>query len=211
MTYFGNPDYLFKIVLVGNSAVGKSSILRTAWDQQFDTAFMPTIGVDFKIQTFAVADKTVKLQIWDTAGQERFKSICRSYYKGSHGIIFAYDITDKQSFRDIENWVDDVERIVGKDVCKVLVGNKSDMESKRKVSYEEGAELAKELGMNFVETSAMSSHNVDGMFKAVAKDMKEKIENEKEGAKEAQQKKEKIDLADAIEKEKTSASCCYYM
>jgi len=179
-TYLIDPDFLFKIVVVGNSAVGKSSLLRSVAEEHWnDSSFLPTIGVDFKIQTFYVDDKSVKLQIWDTAGQERFKSICRSYYKGSHGVIFVYDITDRQSFRDIEHWVEDVERLAGKEINKILIGNKCDNESDRKVTYEEGKQLAEELGMKFVETSAKVDYRVVEAFTAIAKDMKEKTESDR--------------------------------
>ncbi len=179
-TFLMNPDFLFKIVLVGNSGAGKSSLLRSVSEEQWNgSAFLPTIGVDFKIQTFYVDEKSVKLQIWDTAGQERFKSICRSYYKGSHGVIFVYDVTDRQSFQDIENWVEDVDRIAGKGMNKILIGNKCDVGSERKVSYDEGKQLAEDLGMKFVETSAKIDYGVVEAFTSLAKDMKEKTEKER--------------------------------
>ncbi|TNV84127.1 hypothetical protein FGO68_gene14490 [Halteria grandinella] len=107
-----NPeyDYLFKVLLIGNSGVGKSSLLLRFADDVFTDNFMPTIGVDFKIRTIEVDGKTIKLQIWDTAGQERFKTITSSYYKGAHGIIVTYDITDRESFSAIENWMNEVEK-----------------------------------------------------------------------------------------------------
>ncbi len=102
---------------------------------------MPTIGVDFKIRTFDLNGSTVKLQIWDTAGQERFKTITSSYYKGAHGIILVYDITDRQSFKDIENWLAEVDKFGNENVVKLLVGNKSDLENNRQVKTEEGNNL----------------------------------------------------------------------
>lgn len=102
---------------------------------------MPTIGVDFKIRTFDLNGSTVKLQIWDTAGQERFKTITSSYYKGAHGIILVYDITDRQSFKDIENWLAEVDKFGNENVVKLLVGNKSDLENNRQVKTEEGINL----------------------------------------------------------------------
>mmetsp|Transcript_18964 Transcript_18964/g.21787 ORF Transcript_18964/g.21787 Transcript_18964/m.21787 type:complete len:123 (-) Transcript_18964:275-643(-) len=121
-----NPDYdyLFKILLIGNSGVGKSSLLLRFADDTFTDNFMPTIGVDFKIRTLEVDGKTIKLQIWDTAGQERFKTITSSYYKGAHGIIVVYDITDKESFKNIDTWMNEVEKHASDNVSRILCGNK---------------------------------------------------------------------------------------
>ena len=129
-------------MLIGNSAVGKSSLLLRFSDNTFSESFLPTIGVDFKIRTFEMNGKTVKLQIWDTAGQERFKTITSSYYKGAQGIILVYDITDRQSFKDVENWLAEVEKHASENVIKLLVGNKCDLESARAVTFEEGKEFA---------------------------------------------------------------------
>jgi len=138
--------------------------------------FLPTIGVDFKIRTFDLNNKTVKLQIWDTAGQERFKTITSSYYKGAHGIIMVYDITDKQSFRDIDNWLAEVEKHASENVNKLLVGNKCDLEGNRQVSYEEGKAYADSLGIKFIETSAKNSVNVDNAFFAMANEIKARVQ-----------------------------------
>ncbi|KAM3136561.1 hypothetical protein pb186bvf_011364 [Paramecium bursaria] len=168
-------DYLFKILLIGNSAVGKSSLLLRFSDQIFSDSFLPTIGVDFKIRTFDLSGKSVKMQIWDTAGQERFKTITASYYKGAHGIILTYDITDKQSFKDIENWLAEVEKHASENVVRLLVGNKSDLESKRAVTFEEGKEFADSLGIKFIEASAKANNNVDKAFMTLANDIKAKV------------------------------------
>ncbi|CAD8061341.1 unnamed protein product [Paramecium primaurelia] len=168
-------DYLFKILLIGNSAVGKSSLLLRFADNVFNESFLPTIGVDFKIRTFDLNGKTVKLQIWDTAGQERFKTITNSYYKGAHGIILVYDVTDKQSFKDVENWLAEVEKYANENVVRVLVGNKVDLESKREVTSEEGKELADSLNIRFIETSAKNSSNVEKAFITLANEIKAKV------------------------------------
>ncbi|CAD8067031.1 unnamed protein product [Paramecium primaurelia] len=168
-------DYLFKILLIGNSAVGKSSLLLRFADNVFNESFLPTIGVDFKIRTFDLNGKTVKLQIWDTAGQERFKTITNSYYKGAHGIILVYDVTDKQSFKDVENWLAEVEKYANENVVRVLVGNKVDLESKREVTQEEGKELADSLNIRFIETSAKNSSNVEKAFITLANEIKAKV------------------------------------
>ena len=169
-------DYLFKLLLVGNSAVGKSSLLLRFSDNVYNDTFLPTIGVDFKIRTFDLDSKTVKLQIWDTAGQERFKTITSSYYKGAHGIILTYDITDKQSFRDIENWLAEVEKHASEKVNKLLVGNKSDLESQRQVPYDEAKAYADQLGIKFIETSAKNSVNVDDAFFTMANEIKARVQ-----------------------------------
>lgn len=136
---------------------------------------MPTIGVDFKIRTFDLKGKTVKLQIWDTAGQERFKTITSSYYKGAHGIILVYDITDKQSFKDVETWLAEVDKFANDNVVKLLVGNKCDMEQQRSVTYDEGKEFADQLGIKFLETSAKNALKVDEAFFTLAEEIKSRI------------------------------------
>jgi len=168
-------DYLFKLLLIGNSAVGKSSLLLRFSDNVFNDAFLPTIGVDFKIRTFDIQGKTAKLQIWDTAGQERFKTITKAYYKGAHGIILVYDITDEQSFKDLENWLSEVEKHASANVVRLLVGNKCDLEKDRKVTYEQGEKLAKQLGIKFLETSAKNSTNVEETFLSLAQQIKQNV------------------------------------
>ena len=123
---------------------------------------MPTIGVDFKIRTIESDDKVCKLQIWDTAGQERFKTITSSYYKGAHGIIITYDITDRDSFNAVHNWMQEAEKQSPMEsVARILVGNKSDLEQRRAVSYDEGQEMANHYGVRFLETSAKECKNVE--------------------------------------------------
>ena len=124
-------DYLFKVLLIGNSGVGKSSLLLRFADDVFNDNFMPTIGVDFKIRTIDVDQKTIKLQIWDTAGQERFKTITSSYYKGAHGIIVTYDITDRESFSKVSEWMSEVDKHASENISRILVGDKKDLEDQR--------------------------------------------------------------------------------
>jgi Ras-related protein Rab-1A len=131
------------MAILGDSSVGKSSILLRFSDNVFLESWLPTIGVDFKIRSLEVNKKSVKCQIWDTAGQERFKNIVKTYYKGCKGFILVYDISYRQSFENIENWLKDIENFADKDTIKILVGNKCDLETKREVSYECGERLAK--------------------------------------------------------------------
>jgi len=168
-------DFLFKLLLIGNSAVGKSSLLLRFSDNIFNESFLPTIGVDFKIRTLDLNGKIAKLQIWDTAGQERFKTITSSYYKGAHGVILVYDLTDRQSFKDVENWLGEVSKHASENIVKLLVGNKCDLESQRQVTTDEGREFANSLGVKFVETSAKNSMNVEKAFQTLALEIKGRV------------------------------------
>ena len=173
-------DYLFKVLLIGNSSVGKSSLLLRFVDNQWSDLFVPTIGVDFKIRTMEIDNKNVKLQIWDTAGQERFKNITASYYRGAHGIFVVYDISDMESFKNINNWLIEIEKNANKNVYKILVGNKCDLEDKRTVSYQQGKELAETYGMQFIETSAKSNTNVEEAFHLLGREVMKLSLNDKE-------------------------------
>jgi len=136
---------------------------------------MPTIGVDFKIRTIDVDGKTIKLQIWDTAGQERFKTITSSYYKGAHGIIVTYDITDRDSFAKVSEWMSEVDKHANENISRILVGNKKDLEDKREVPYSEGKELADHFNVKFLETSAKESMNVEDAFINITREIKAKV------------------------------------
>lgn len=208
MTLQNDYDYLFKLLLIGNSAVGKSSLLLRFSDNIFNESFLPTIGVDFKIRTFELSSKTVKLQIWDTAGQERFKTITSSYYKGAHGIILTYDITDKQSFKDIENWLSEVEKFANENVIKLLVGNKSDLESQRQVSFEEGKEFADSLGVQFLETSAKNNSNVEKAFFALANEIKGRVQKFDDKEKKPVYEPKKLEKGKDISNETARGPCC---
>jgi Ras-related protein Rab-1A len=158
-------DYLLKFLIIGDSGVGKSSLLMRYVDHAFCESYISTIGVDFKIKTLVVNNKTVKLQIWDTAGQERFRTITTSYYRGAHGVILVYDVTNSESFFNIKKWVNEIERYTGSDQChKLLIGNKSDLKVERCLHSEHGKELADKYKFTFIETSARTSQNVDKAF-----------------------------------------------
>mmetsp|Transcript_4782 Transcript_4782/g.17179 ORF Transcript_4782/g.17179 Transcript_4782/m.17179 type:complete len:204 (-) Transcript_4782:1707-2318(-) len=167
-----NRDYaVFKLLLIGDSGVGKSCLLLRFADNAYNESHVSTIGMDFKIKTIVLGEKTVKLQIWDTAGQERFRTITSSYYRGASGIIVVYSITDRESFENVKKWLSDIDRFAAPDVNKLLVGNKSDLASARQVEEAEGRELAKSLGIPFIETSAKSAHGVEQAFMTMAKDI----------------------------------------
>lgn len=114
-------DYLFKLLLIGDSGVGKSCLLLRFADDTYTQSYISTIGVDFKIRTLGIDDKTVKLQIWDTAGQERFRTITSSYYRGAHGIIIVYDVTDRESFTNVRHWIHEIDKYAADGVKKLLV------------------------------------------------------------------------------------------
>ncbi|XP_057741456.1 ras-related protein RABC2a-like [Arachis stenosperma] len=162
-------DLSFKILLIGDSAVGKSSLLLSFISNSTEE-LAPTIGVDFKIKQLIVGGKRLKLTIWDTAGQERFRTLTSSYYRGAQGIILVYDVTRRESFTNLsEVWSKEVELYsTNQDCVKLLVGNKVDRDSERAVSREEGSALAKELGCLFFECSAKTRENVESCFEELA-------------------------------------------
>jgi len=168
-----NPeyDYLFKLLLIGDSGVGKSCLLLRFADDTYTESYISTIGVDFKIRTIELDGKVIKLQIWDTAGQERFRTITSSYYRGAHGIIVAYDVTDQESFNNVKQWLQEIDRYACENVNKLLVGNKCDLTTKKVVDYSTAEEFAKQLDIPFLETSAKDSTNVENAFKKMAEDI----------------------------------------
>ncbi|KAF2213168.1 hypothetical protein CERZMDRAFT_120977 [Cercospora zeae-maydis SCOH1-5] len=170
-------DYLFKLLLIGDSGVGKSCLLLRFADDTYTESYISTIGVDFKIRTIELDGKTVKLQIWDTAGQERFRTITSSYYRGAHGICVVYDVTDMDSFNNVKQWLQEIDRYATEGVNKLLVGNKSDMSDKKVVEYTVAKEFADSLGIPFLETSAKNASNVEQAFLTMARQIKERMGN----------------------------------
>ncbi|CAD8164511.1 unnamed protein product [Paramecium pentaurelia] len=174
-----NFDWLIKILLIGDSGVGKTNVLLRFCENNFQPTYLSTIGIDFKIKSIDVEGKKIKMQIWDTAGQERFKTITQTYYKGAMGIILVYSIDDKDSFNNISNWMNQIKQHASENVCKLLIGNKIDVPN-RQVSKEEGEQLAKSFGVPFFETSAKEGTNVADAFFAMAKAVKANLQNEKQ-------------------------------
>ena len=163
-------EFLYKILLLGDSSVGKTCFLMRYTDNTFQEIHMSTIGLDYKLKNVQLDDgKIVKIQIWDTAGQDRFRSITKNYYKGAHGIILIYDVTSRKTFENVKNWVDQIREEVSPKVSIILVGNKIDDEQGRKVKTEEGENMAKECGLSFFETSAKSGENIDSTFNELVK------------------------------------------
>jgi Ras-related protein Rab-1A len=161
-------DYLIKCLVVGDSGTGKSSLMMRFTDDVFNTTYISTIGVDFKIKTMGFRDKTVKFQIWDTAGQDRFRTITASYYRGSNAVILCYDITDKNTFQNINKWLEEVKNFSVGTPLLILCGTKTDLEEKRVVSYEEAEEYAKTNNMRFFESSSKNNSNVKEIFELIA-------------------------------------------
>lgn len=173
-------DFLFKLLLIGDSGVGKTCVLFRFSEDAFNSTFISTIGIDFKIRTIELDGKKIKLQIWDTAGQERFRTITTAYYRGAMGIMLVYDITNDKSFENIKNWIRNIEEHASSDVEKMVLGNKCDMEDRRLVSKERGTQLATEYGIKFMETSAKASINVEEAFFTLARDIKLKMDKKLE-------------------------------
>ena len=205
----GDKDYefIFKVLLLGNSNVGKSSLFLRFVDDIWNDTFVPTIGVDFKIKTLEIDQKKVKMQIWDTAGQERFKNIIASYYRGAHGILLIYDVTDKESFRNLNNWLIEIEKNASKNVLKVLIGNKTDLEDKRVITYNQGKEFADAYGLKFIETSAKKNMNVNEAFETLGRELMA-INADKKGSNQKQNKTISVSKAQDLDVKKNEGGCC---
>eukprot|EP01121_Diplochlamys_sp_Union-15-3_P012538 TRINITY_DN3769_c0_g1_i1.p1 TRINITY_DN3769_c0_g1~~TRINITY_DN3769_c0_g1_i1.p1 ORF type:complete len:205 (-),score=26.44 TRINITY_DN3769_c0_g1_i1:78-692(-) len=178
---FVGYQHLFKYVIVGDTAVGKSCLLLQFTDKRFQPQHDLTIGVEFGSRTINIDSKSVKLQIWDTAGQEKFRSITRSSnffsdYRGAYGALLVYDITRRETFDHVATWLDDCRKCSGPNIVIMLIGNKCDLENSRQVSHEEGQEFARKHGLFFLETSAKTAQNVDEAFIKSAKQIYEKVE-----------------------------------
>ena len=198
-------DYIFKVLLVGNSDVGKSSLILRYVDQIWNDVFVPTIGVDFKVKSLEVENKSIKLQIWDTAGQERFRNVISSYFKGAHGILLIFDITSRDSFKELENWLGEVERNASSQILKILIGNKCDLEEEREISKDEGEAFAMRNGMQYIETSAKINTNVNEAFEALAKIMVEY--NNKKNSTTNEKKTIKVNKGADLSTEKKKKCC----
>ncbi|XP_028777145.1 ras-related protein RABE1c [Neltuma alba] len=205
-------DCLIKLLLIGDSGVGKSCLLLRFTDDSFTTSFITTIGIDFKIRTVELDGKRIKMQIWDTAGQERFRTITTAYYRGAMGILLVYDVTDETSFNNIRNWIVNIEQHASDNVNKILVGNKADMdESKRVVPTSRGKALADEYGIRFFETSAKTNLNVEQVFFSIARDIKQRLS---EGDSRAEPQSIKISKVEAVKGSSAStallqkSACC---
>lgn len=163
-----NSTHKYKLVFLGEQAVGKTSIITRFMYDTFETTYQATIGIDFLSKTLYLDDRTVRLQLWDTAGQERFRSLIPSYIRDSSVAVVVYDVTNKTSFQNSDKWIEDVRAERGGEVIIMLVGNKTDLGDKRQVSSEEGEAKAKKLNVLFIETSAKANVNIKQMFRKLA-------------------------------------------
>eukprot|EP01119_Soliformovum_irregulare_P009435 TRINITY_DN22753_c0_g1_i1.p1 TRINITY_DN22753_c0_g1~~TRINITY_DN22753_c0_g1_i1.p1 ORF type:complete len:205 (+),score=30.04 TRINITY_DN22753_c0_g1_i1:43-657(+) len=164
-----NQDAVVKILMVGESGAGKSSLLLRYTDNTFSEEFASTIGVDFKFKQLWFDGKKIRLQLWDTAGQERFQTVTASFYRGAHGVMLVYDLTNYPTFRNVDRWLHEIRKFASEKVVIQLVGNKSDMAQDRVVDFEEAKQTADANNMLYIETSAKKNVNIDAAFEALAK------------------------------------------
>ena len=165
----------YKILILGDPAVGKSCFLARYVENSFENVYMSTAGMDYKYKDVELGDgKLIKLQIWDTAGQERYRTLTTNLYKGAVGIVLIYDITNKKTFDNVRSWITSIEEETSKKIILILVGNKADLKDERKVQKEEGEDIAKEFNLPFFESSAQSGLNVKSVFETLAKLIVEK-------------------------------------
>ncbi|CAF3630877.1 unnamed protein product [Rotaria sp. Silwood1] len=157
-------DYLFKILIIGDSGVGKTTILQRFANDYFSTEYVATIGVDFQIRTLEIDSKRCKLQIWDTAGQDRFKCVVSSFYRNANGVIICFDITDLESFRNVNNWLEEVKRYCPEQTPMFLIGTKSDLKTRRMVSDDIIKAYAEKNQLSYLETSSKTNENVEKCF-----------------------------------------------
>ena len=172
-----SETFLFKYIIIGDSFVGKSKILLRYTNNTYNENFVITIGAEFGAKTINIDGQEIRIQIWDTAGMENFKSITRSYYKNSICALIVYDISNKDSFKNVLNWIEDCKVFSPKNILLVLIGNKCDLEEKRQVSIEEGKKVAEENDMIFFETSAKDNINIDEVFLKSSQKILENIKN----------------------------------
>ena len=165
-----------RYIIIGDTGVGKSCLLLQFTDKRFQPVHDLTIGVEFGARMITIDAKQIKLQIWDTAGQESFRSITRSYYRGAAGALLVYDITRRETFNHLTSWLDDARQHSNSNMTIMLIGNKSDLEHRRTVTYEEGQAFANEHGLVFMETSAKTASNVEDSFINTAKKIYDKIQ-----------------------------------
>jgi Ras-related protein Rab-1A len=204
-------DEKFKLVLIGDTGVGKSCLLLRFADDTFTENYISTIGVDFRFHTVKIDKKTVKLQIWDTAGQERYRTITSAYYRGADGIIMVYDVTNEDSFRHINDWLLEVNRYASETTCKLIVGNKIDLPN-RIISTDALKSYANQLQIPCIETSAFDATNVTEAFENISRSLLSKDDQNKAGDAFPKKGNETISATTKLDKENVSkggkSGCC---
>ena len=168
----------YKVLLLGNSYVGKTCILLRFSEDIFKENYDVTIGLNYRIKSMTVENNPIKMQIWDTSGEEKFKAIAKNFYRGAHGVLLVYDICQKNSFLDVKSWIEQIiENADNDDIVMILCGNKCDNEKERKISKEEGENLAKNYGIPFFECSAKNNFNIKEIFETMAQKIYTKVGN----------------------------------
>ena len=218
-------DYTFKIVMIGDSGVGKSCILLRFADDKFNENFYATIGVDFRFKNITVDNKSVKLQIvrkkiyyylkyiyiqWDTAGQERFKTITSAYYRGAHGILIVYDVSDKKSFNHIKDWLEDINKFTDNNPIKLIIGNKCDLVNQKQVTEEDKKLLKKQTGIDIIETSAKNSFKITDAMEMITKKLIENSGKGDSGMNDTNKNKGGISLGDRNQQNANGDNCCSF-
>ena len=179
----GESNYVFKVLLLGDSTVGKTCFLMRFTENTFQEIYMSTIGLDYRFKKMPVDDgKEGTVQIWDTAGQDRFRAITKNYYKGAHGIILIYDVTNQKTFENVRNWVTQIRENASEKAIIYIVGNKIDDKQNKVVTKEDGEKMAKEFDLKFFEASAKEDINIAPTFEALVKDIYKVNGNSEEGA-----------------------------
>ena len=206
---FNSYDMIFKIVLIGDTSVGKTNMLSRYISNEYNPNSQSTIGVELSTKNYIFDNNEVKVQIWDTAGQEKYRSITSSYYKGAQGCLLVYDITRKETFDNIDKWFSELKNSSNSDITAILIGNKCDLSNERKVTTEEAQKKAKLLNMAFMETSALDGSNIDKAFSELVSNVyqknKQNFNNEIKVI--LEDKGEEIDQQEMEEKKKNS-NCC---
>ena len=174
---YEKEDYKVKLIIVGDSGVGKTNLISRFASDKFQSNSKATIGVEFIYKTLKINKEIFKVEIWDTAGQERYKSITSAYYKGAKGAIIVYDITSETSFNNIENWINEVKSKASNNIQIMIIGNKTDLYKERKISVEKGIEKAKTLNFHLFEASALDKTNVKEAFNYLLKEMYLDVKN----------------------------------
>jgi len=171
MTEGSNFDFLFKVVLIGDSGVGKSNLLSRFTRNEFNLDSKSTIGVEFATRSLSIDDKTIKAQIWDTAGQERYRAITSAYYRGAVGALLVYDIAKHPTYVNVTRWLKELRDHADANIIIMLVGNKSDLKHLRAVTTDEAKAFAAENNLSFIETSALDASNVESAFQTILADI----------------------------------------
>ena len=172
-------DYLFKLIIIGDSSVGKSCLLIRYTENKFYDNHIATIGVDFKIKNIQLENSLIKLQIWDTAGSSRYDALTTSYYRGADGVVLTFDLTNQESFDNLKKWMEKLDRYTREDIPKILIGTKSDLIEARKVKYLDALEFSNNNEIPYVETSSLDNENIDMAFFNLVKKIKKRTDRNK--------------------------------